>query len=262
MGLDLFRSKKQASALWDELFITQVEVSFDFELPVFYRSEAWHSAQRVVDLGTGNGYFLAQLSGIFSHKTFLGLDISQEFIDLALKLNRAENLQFVCRDLFDETSKYDFVILRALVQNLDDFLRLLQKLASLTVPGGAVLLIELSEKNSVYFWPSAPKMQRFYTSIGQYRRDRRPEGCRYLSDLVTLACKSKEWSLAADELVVVPSTIDSNLALLRKQFALALELLNMSRDTYPISLDYNDIRKEWNYWCNLPRSHSRTFVRC
>jgi SAM-dependent methyltransferase len=258
--IDLFKDHTNNIKIWNELFCAQVDASFALELPSFYRSAAWHSASRVADVGTGNGYFLSKLVAAFKDKRYRGIDKSQRFIELASGLGLS-GVDFACIDFYDEAGSYDFAILRAVVQHQPDFTRLLEQLSTVVRPGGAALIIDQHDRDGVYFWPPVHAMMDFYVGIGRWQRNARALGSRNLSDLVSLASSSEKWTILADECVVVPSTLEGNTEIMKRQCSLVIAALwQLDRDRRFCS-DYARLEDEWVRWCALPVSFMQMALR-
>ena len=47
---------------WNRIMRYQVDFSFPLELPVYLSVASWHTAERVLDLGSGDGYYLRRLA--------------------------------------------------------------------------------------------------------------------------------------------------------------------------------------------------------
>jgi SAM-dependent methyltransferase len=229
-------------------------------VPAFFRSAAWHSANRVTDIGTGNGYFLSKLAKTFSEKWYRGIDKSHRFIKLASGLGLG-GVDFACVDLYDEAGSYDFVILRAVVQHQPDFTSLLEKLCAIVRPGGAALIIDQHDRDGVYFWPPVRGMLEFYSGIGRQQRNARPVGSRDLSDLISLASSSGKWTILSDDRVVVPSTIEGTATIMKRQCSLALAVLRELDQDRRYCSDYAGLEEEWVRWCGMPLSFIQMALR-
>ena len=65
---------------WDQIMKYQVDFSFPLELPTYMAVPAWHSADRVLDLGSGDGYYAKRLAEYFRRKSFSCIDIDDRVI--------------------------------------------------------------------------------------------------------------------------------------------------------------------------------------
>ena len=57
-------STQQSSADWDELLVSQVDLSIASEFNILLRIDKWNRASRVIDAGCGNGYYLAKTTAV------------------------------------------------------------------------------------------------------------------------------------------------------------------------------------------------------
>jgi 2-polyprenyl-3-methyl-5-hydroxy-6-metoxy-1,4-benzoquinol methylase len=249
--------------LWDALFRAQVDTSFAFELPAFYRSSAWRLAKNIVDLGTGNGYFVLRLSAVFQDKEFVANDISRDFIELAKRPSpfSSERVNFIYRDFFDESDNFDFVILRAVAQHQPSLDKLLEKLSALVRPKGSALLIDLDEFEGVFFWPPAPEITNIYSRIAERQRVSRSGSIRSQKDLIRAVEQNGKWNILNNERVVVPSTVGDTANLLKHQFSLLLELLELIDKGAELVQDYKQAKEQWRQWCTRRSSYSHVALR-
>jgi tRNA G46 methylase TrmB len=73
---------------WRRLMKYQTALLFPMELAFYHRRQEWHNASSVVDLGTGNGYYLFKLASHFPLKQYTGIDFSGTNIKAATKYYR------------------------------------------------------------------------------------------------------------------------------------------------------------------------------
>src|SRR5262249_11558545 len=127
--------KRGLVGIWDKMQRLQTDFAIAQELTFYYTSLQWHRAKTVLDLATGNGYYLHKIACRFPDKTYHGVDLSAEFIAIAEKEAAAGNVSFAHRNLFEVTDAYDFVLMRLLLQHVEDVEAMLEQLATLTHPG-------------------------------------------------------------------------------------------------------------------------------
>ena len=255
---DIFNQDDAIAAQWSELFEAQIDASFPFEVSAFFRSSAWHAAKRVLDVGTGDGYFAAKLAGVFGGKLYCGVDRSERLI-LRARRRALPLTDFICQDVYVGLPRAEFVIMRAFAQHQQDFEVLLKTVAEAVGGGGAIMLIDRDDQDPVWFWPPAPLMRGFYDIIAQTQRRRR--GAHNLRELIRIAKNSGSWSVAQNERIVVPSTVGDGLRLLSSQFSLMLRLFRNLDHGLPIDFPYESLEREWGAWCRHPHRYCQKALR-
>lgn len=98
---------------------------------------------RVLDVGTGNGTFVARLSQDHPHTHFVGIDKRRQCIESCKKLV-SENLEFEQVDMFSRESRFDFsqfdgVLMRYFLLHIDNSRKILE-------------LFKAKSKRSSRFW--------------------------------------------------------------------------------------------------------------
>ena len=222
------------------------------ELPFFYGSPQWHEARDVLDLGTGNGYYLQKIASRFPDKSYLGIDISEDLIEIATRENSRANVRFICGDLFEFEGAYDVVILRLVLQHLPDVDKVLKKVARITKQGGSVLVIEAHDPSRMY-WPDVPLFMRFFRAYAAYQASLgldRTVAARLPEIIENHPC----WAAGSAAQVIVPSTLPGNLDLFRKSYGLFIELVEHGSD---MTYDFDSVRREWQRWCDLDYAYTQ-----
>ena len=138
----------------------------------------------VLDLGTGNGYYLRHLINRFPEKTYYGYDSSAEFIKVAKQEHGdVPSRSFSSADLFEVRQTADFVLMRLLLQHVQDVDAVLNHVASLTNIGGSALIVDAHDPFR-YFHPPLPEFRDFFAAYtGNERQSGRDrpglrQGCR------------------------------------------------------------------------------------
>src|SRR5215468_1538514 len=91
----LFGTKKPTLLeIWDQIQRLQTDFALAQELSCYYTTPQWHAANTVLDLGTGNGYYLQKIAGYFPDKVYRGVDLSAELIAIAQRESKSENVSF------------------------------------------------------------------------------------------------------------------------------------------------------------------------
>lgn len=114
---------------WNQIMRYQVDFSFPLELPVYLSMESWRSADYVLDLGSGDGYYARRLAEYFIEKSYTCVDIDDraieagrmQFVASGDPLDSAEEFQieFENADILNYKGSFPVAIARLLVQHLD-----------------------------------------------------------------------------------------------------------------------------------------------
>lgn len=249
----LFMSSKQVLLqIWDTMQRLQTDFCLVQELTAFYTSNQWLNAQNVLDIGTGNGYYLTKIANYFPDKTYLGIDNSHEFIDIAMKTKTSNQIQYKQGNAFEVEGSYDYVIMRLLLQHLSDIPALLDHIAKITKPGSSALIIDAYNSTRL-FQPPLPIFCDFFTAFSKHElmngRDRNVN-----KSLNRALRTNSSWRLGNTLQLLIPSTIPGNLDLMRKNYALLIDLV---QEVGQVDYDFVNVRKEWEWWCGLEHTYTQ-----
>lgn len=101
---------------------------------------------RVLDFGCAHGHYTIPLAEIFQPVEFVGMDISPDAVNVALRWAGRQNLKNISfvlgthADMADLAGEFDLIIGAEVVEHVWDYRWLLQALATKLAPGGAFLL--------------------------------------------------------------------------------------------------------------------------
>ncbi len=113
--------------LWDRLQTLQCKFAFQQELMLFYLSEPWLRAKKVLDIGCGNGHYLDLLFDRFPDKRYSGIDVSSELIESAERTSKIPGVQYKALNLFDCQGHYDALLMRLFLQHLPNSVAVLEE---------------------------------------------------------------------------------------------------------------------------------------
>ncbi len=160
---DIYRS---ALALQNEL---HVGATLDY---LGGRAE-WLAAKTVLDLGCGPGDLIAHVACQFPDKSYTGVDINEDFVAIAREQSRGlSHCRFVHADLYEYAEgRYDFAILRAVLQHLKDPDRLMKHLPDILCEKSAVLFLDTTRENFVEAAPPIATFNEFYDRLEAVQKD-------------------------------------------------------------------------------------------
>ena len=196
-------STASATTCWDDLLTLQVSLFFPHEMQFLNEWEPWRQAQSVLDVGCGNGAYLSKLHSFFAEKSYSGIDVSSELIDVAKE--RYKEMNFIAEDFFSykQEELSDLIIMRFIIQHLNDFPAILTKAATLMNPDGGLLVIEPDFQNS----RNMPETPRFKALLEAFENHTASEGLNkaQLGDMQSLISNSPGWYISEHVRLAVPN---------------------------------------------------------
>src|SRR3954467_3529047 len=76
-------SNARGLGIWHDVLTLQVDLFVAAEIAAFGHSSAWQAAAPILEAGCSNGRYLAALSRAFPDKRYVGIDRSEELVELA-----------------------------------------------------------------------------------------------------------------------------------------------------------------------------------
>lgn len=150
--------KANDAQLWDVFLEGQASLFFESESIWIAKQAWWREAQKVLEIGSGNGSFLHKLSQGFPQKAFRGIEKSSSFVKKANAQHAAENLTFFNGDaeVYDAKLKKssDVIIFRLALQHLNNPTKALKNAAEYLEPSGHIVIIDSYDKG----YKSYPKI--------------------------------------------------------------------------------------------------------
>jgi SAM-dependent methyltransferase len=241
--------------IWKELQDIQVEFSFDQEVSIYYSSDRWMSARKVLEVGSGTGYHTRCLHHHFSDKEYHGVDTLKPLVDHARKVNSSANIEFECRDYFDVCGRYDAIVMRLFLQHLDNPVDALVHAKSMLNSGGIIIIIDACDDYRLYV-PNAPLYLEFFRRYAelQYRDGRN----RRIIDSIESMASELNVDFIENGTHVIPSTLQNNFDLLWRTYSLFLSLVE--RSGYMKGYDFEMVSNEWENWKHLPNAYTQVAI--
>jgi trans-aconitate methyltransferase len=109
--------------------------------------------EHILDLGCGDGRLTAALAELVPQGHVLGIDASQNMIDLARRSHGTDNLEFAVKDIstMDFRDEFDLVFSNATLHWIKDHGRLLDRIHEALRPGGMARLSFAGQGNCAGF---------------------------------------------------------------------------------------------------------------
>ncbi len=242
--------------IWNLLHRLQTDFSLPQELTIYHTCTAWLTAKNVLDIGTGNGYYLSQLAARFPEKRFIGIDFSEELIDVANQESNADNVEFFVDRLETISGNYDFAMLRLVLQHLPNAATALPRLAEFVVPDGHCLIIDAVDKLR-YFEPALPEFmdffQKFIAATQHKGLDR-----NVVETINPAIAASPHWQLEREWTLTIPSTWPQNM---EKFKATYLNVLDLTEQENMVDCDFAAVKDAWNDWAKNPSAYAQVGLK-
>jgi SAM-dependent methyltransferase len=242
--------------MWDEVQKLQIELSLAQELAFYYSCAQWQASRTVVDLGSGNGFYLSKIAEHFPDKRYKGIDKSSELINIAMNEHKDSGIRFESCDLFEAEGLYDFIIMRLLLQHLPNIDQVLEKVAGLTRPGGSALIIDALDPLRFYY-PPVPHFLGFFKA---YKAHKAKDGLnRDIAGQLHRGIKRYTgWKVGQSLDLIVPSTLPGAMNLFRQIYVLFIDIVERAGE---LDYDFKTIRREWQWWCELDEAFTQVGVK-
>ncbi len=242
----ILTTQSSAGALrWDMLLEMQVAAFLPFEIYSFLNSSGWQKSQTVLDIGCGNGSFLAKLIPFFSKKEYMSIDSSIELISAARNNPDLSSVDIRHANFFDfEPDKcFDSITMRLVFQHLSGVEPVLAKLDNLLVSNGRVFIIEPDLQE----FRNEPPTKLFFELLDEYSEMTRARGLNRnrIEHLVDDVGLNPKWSVASNKLMISPQVGPFVNKPLMQIFALWLEIFESSG---LLKSNFTDVRKELEAW--------------
>lgn len=142
--------KTDTAELWDVFLEVQAKLFFDSEVQWIANADWWQSSKRILEVGCGNGAYLAKLADRFQGKKFLGIEKLPLSVAQAQERNSRDNVIFREGDaeVFDPQliESADIILFRLVLQHLNDPMIALKEAARYLSSNGYVLIIDACDK--------------------------------------------------------------------------------------------------------------------
>jgi len=238
--------------IWDQMQRIQTDFAIAQELSFYYTSPQWHAARTVLVIGSGNGYYLRSIAARFPNKVYTGIDISAELVAIANREPCDHAVSFMESHLSDHVGTYDFVLMRLLLQHLEDIPTALARVADLTNPGGAALIIDADDPVR-FFHPALREFTDFFAAYAE--NERRAGRDRSIAARMERALsESSAWVHGGTLSLLIPSTITGNLELFTRTYNLLVDLVSEVGD---VRYDFESVKDAWRRWSALPDAYTQ-----
>lgn len=153
--------------VWETLLNVQSRFILNEDLKFFFNDRDWLNAETVLDLGCGPGDLIALLNNYFPKKIYTGVDLSDRYVRTAtLRFSDDKNISVLLKDIheYSPERKFDYIILRLVIQHLPDPGNILMRLGTLLSPNGRILIMDSIDSLKLTI-PSVPTLVDMYRQL-------------------------------------------------------------------------------------------------
>jgi SAM-dependent methyltransferase len=248
----------RAAADWDALLAYQVDLALPQELKFLVSLKAWRDAESVLDVGCGNGYYIARLREFFPEKRYFGVDISPELVAIAAQ--RHPTIAVTVSDFiaYAPNRRFDLIIMRFLVQHLKDFGAILRAADKLLAPMGRLLIIE-SDLAASGHHPALPELTDMLLTFARVSGEQGAIKPRLLGNAEQLVRDTDPaWSVEHQESLANPQVGPFDGSKLLAVYQLWIDLCERSN---MFRFDFDRVRDELDQWAHDPATFSNVALR-
>lgn len=134
------------SDLWNYFLKGQADLYFSQEVDLLAKEQSWATANRILELGSGNGAYLYRVSEAFKEKTYLGVEKQAPFVEQSNAQFGRQGLSFMEGDAELEEKQYehqfDAVLYRLTLQHLKNPRHSLELAHRYLKPDGCVIILD------------------------------------------------------------------------------------------------------------------------
>ena len=247
-----------ALSRWDELLEAQTDVFFPHEIEFFLSNPLWLNARSILDVGCGNGYYLAKLRSFFPEKSYTGIDISPRLVEIAHGNQAASGIEFESTDFFDYQPhrQHDVILMRLIVQHMTGIENILDHADGLLSPNGCLIV---TEPNPEHFAnrPQTPLFEGLLQTVKNHAAHlSRNKGD--LSHLASCFTAVPGWKLRGHIRRTVPHTGPFANTRLHRMLRLWVDILEGAGE---IDHPFEDTRRELDAWSQVQTAYNQIGVQ-
>ncbi len=251
-------SDGRSAAAWDDLLTRQVDLFAEYETEALRGIDAIRTARSVLDVGCGNGAYIARLQERYPEKDYVGMDVSPAFVEMANRRHGRPGLHFMEGDFLGaaDLPASDLLILRFVVQYLESVVSVLHRSAEAFDRGGTIIVIEPDMARSVV----RPSMPMFVGMLSAFEARQEAAGRlrTRLDELTRAAELEPPWEVAADRSVTIQVATGIQV---RKAAAVFDRWIGLCERAGDFAYPFNSTRQELADWSTHPKAGAEIALR-
>jgi SAM-dependent methyltransferase len=242
--------------VWETLLFLQSEFLLEEDLRFFFNDPLWKGARKVLDFGCGPGDLIGTLDDYFPDKDYTGVDLSEGYIRAAAaRFGGKGNVRFIRQDVYEYAGpRYDYIILRLVLQHLADPDKLLSRLHDLLEPGGCVLVVDSADRLRLVE-PDVPLLKEMYRQLQELQKAK--GGDREAARKAEEAAPRLSYRVLRSEVVAAPAIRPEDQDTLVKLYAMASQVV---RQKFGVAIDPVEFIRQLMDWKRRPYSYAQIGV--
>jgi SAM-dependent methyltransferase len=239
---------------WQLLLEHQVSTFWPYELNFLLSSDAWVKGHNILDVGCGNGHYLGYLRHYFPDKRYAGIDLSPQHIAAAKFNPQLVGVELSNASLADyrPSELFDVVMMRLVVQHLDDLDLTLAQVRRLVKPTGAIIITEPNPIVLMNF-PRTPKFEKLLINYSNAKADTLKNQAK-LNEFARQLGGVPGWEISQKAEYTAPSIGPFSGSSLLQIFSLWIDIFEKSK---LVKADFQAVRDEINAWAASDKSFNR-----
>ncbi len=141
-----FLQNTNEETLWDIFLEVQADLFFDREIQWLINNSGWIEAEKILEVGSGNGAYLSRLARNDPSKIYEGLEKEQRFVQKAQQKFNTDNISFFEGDaeVFnpEKVNSFDVVLFRLTLQHLNNPRKALKNAWKYLKSNGHIVIID------------------------------------------------------------------------------------------------------------------------
>ncbi len=131
---------------------------------------------KILDIGCGTGQLIKEISDKYKMVNYLGIDVSENMIDIAKKNNKGNNIKFKISSIetFDTVDRYDIIICTHAFPYFPNKEDMIKKISELCNKKGQVIIVNSSTNSLkdliINFFLKATTSKARYLSIDNMKK--------------------------------------------------------------------------------------------
>lgn len=218
----------------------QADICFPFEATFFY-SLGIEGAENIVEIGSGNGYYLNKLSKFFCRPNYFGFDINE---DLVSESKKYQNITFEVGTNDRVEKKHNIIILRLLLHHLQNPVTFVSSIYEKMGPETTLVIIDAYDS----MFCLVPEMKSFMSHLEKHRKKlSHGNATRNIEEVLSKVIQKTELEVIKEQSYYVSSLVEGYKNI----------FYNYMYHTADMTGIDNDVKNDLDDWLNSDNSFAQ-----